>query len=203
LVGKVWDDCDCLSQGYGAGFASSLNDVVLVFSGKEFDVQGDAGVDCESAEEFGSKFSVKIAHLPINGKFNESTASPAQVNGAQNQRFVHRHYSAPEPLHSLPLSQGFVNGLTEDDASIFNGVVVVNVGIAASPNRRIKPSVPQKGVEHVVKEADASVNLDFASPVKVQLHANLRLGSLPLNFRCPRHFHHRTNFSKCGASSEW
>jgi hypothetical protein len=81
-------------------------------------------------------------------------------------------------------------------------VVVVNVSVAASPNRCVKPSVSQKGIEHVVKKADASVNLNIASPIKVHLHANLRLGSLSLNFRCPCHFHHRTNFSKCEANGE-
>ena len=79
------------------------------------------------------------------------------------------------PLDSFFISQCFCNGLPQHDSGILDRVVAVDVQIAVAGHAQIKQAVAGKAVQHMVKKADAGVQVCLAGAVQVDGQRDLRL----------------------------
>ena len=57
------------------------------------------------------------------------------------------------------------NRLTQSDAHIFNGVVIINVCIAFGCHSQINHAVPGNLIQHVIEEWNPRIELSFARTI--------------------------------------
>ena len=69
--------------------------------------------------------------------------------------------------------------LAEDDAGVLHAVVSVHMKISVYLKRKIKEAVPRKGVQHVVKEADAGGKLCLPGAVQRKAEVNVGFAGRP------------------------
>jgi hypothetical protein len=155
------------AEGLAEGFEDGFDDVVGVVSGKKLDVEGEASVGGEGAEEFGDEFGVEGANfgggeLALEGE----QATPTEVAGDEGEGFVHGDDGVAVATDTGFVAEGLGEGFAEDDADVFDGVVVVNMVVAGGLEFQVEEAVVGDVVEHVVEKADAC--LDFAVAVAVE-----------------------------------
>jgi len=79
---------------------------------------------------------------------------------------------------ALLVAHGPRKGLAQGDAHVFHRVVAVDVQVAIAINFQIDQAMAGNLVEHVVKKADARVQLGLAGAIKVDAHADAGLGGV-------------------------
>ena len=100
---------------------------------------------------------------------------PAQIDGAECQRLIHRQHAAAVPHQPGLVAQCFFYGRAQRNADVLNGVVAVYVQVAAAGDAYIKQAVAGEAVQHVVKKADARVQVGPAGAVQVNRQRDLCL----------------------------
>ena len=100
---------------------------------------------------------------------------PAQIDGAECQRLIHRQHAAAVPHQPGLVAQRFFYGRAQRNADVLNGVMAVYVQVAAAGDAYIKQAVAGKAVQHVVKKADARVQVGPAGAVQVNRQRDLCL----------------------------
>ena len=100
---------------------------------------------------------------------------PAQIDGAECQRLIHRQHAAAVPHQPGLVAQRFFYGRAQRNADVLNCVVAVYVQVAAAGDAYIKQAVAGKAVQHVVKKADARVQVGPAGAVQVNRQRDLCL----------------------------
>src|SRR6056297_1133454 len=78
--------------------------------------------------------------------------------------------------------------LTESDAAILHGVVVVDMQIARRRHAHVDEAVARELVEHVVEEPHTGGHVRLPRSVEVDFHGDSRFGGLPLDLRRPHAF---------------
>ena len=100
---------------------------------------------------------------------------PAQIDGAECQRLIHRQHAAAVPHQPGLVAQRFFYGRAQRNADVLNCVVAVYVQVAAAGDAYIKQAVAGEAVQHVVKKADARVQVGPAGAVQVNRQRDLCL----------------------------
>ena len=95
------------------------------------------------------------------------------IQRAAGKTLVHRQHEA-EAVDAALVAKGQLQGFAEGQAGILHRVVVVDVQIAADVNLHAEAAVGGDLVEHMVKKADAG--MDLAAAFAVQPHFHIHLG---------------------------
>ncbi len=90
---------------------------------------------------------------------------------------------------SIATQTGFVaygggKGLTQGDAYVFDGVVVINVGVAIAVYVQVYQAVAGDLVQHVVQEGDAGIDGLLASAIQIDGNAHARFIGITGNVCC-------------------
>src|SRR3989304_2579797 len=144
----------------------------------EVDVEGHAAVIDKGLEEVLDKTGIKFPDLPSprEGDIINKVWPAADIKGDGCERLIHRQQGAavpPDPLF-VPGRPGY--SLTQYDAYILYGVVIVYLQVTHSFDVEIKQSMFRKKDQHVVEEGDACVYLSFTITInrKSQFYVGLR-----------------------------
>jgi hypothetical protein len=108
----------------------------------------------------------------------------ADVDDDRRQRLVHRNTPVGEPLDTAFLAQRLRKRLSEADRHVLNGVVIVDIQVAVTPNRQVEQTVCGKRPEHVIEKADTGVDGRLAVAVERECHLDLGLGGLAADGGC-------------------
>ena len=105
---------------------------------------------------------------PVRGKgqIRPEIGPARQIDGAEDQSFVHWKDNASEPLNGLLVTQGLPDSLAQYDAAVLYGMVAVHLQIPLAVEGQIKEPVPCKAAQHVVEKAYARI--DVIDPSSVQ-----------------------------------
>jgi len=117
----------------------------------------------------------RLAELPVE----LVQRPPGDVDDDARHGLVQRDAPVREPLDAALLAEGLVEGLSECDADVLDGVVVVYLEVAVAAHGQVEEAVPGERRQHVVEEADAGVHRAVAVAVHVESHLDVRLGRLP------------------------
>jgi hypothetical protein len=82
---------------------------------------------------------------------------------------------------ALHIAQRLFHCLTQRDANILGGVVLVDMQIALGPDRQVDPRMPRQEIEHMVKEANSGRDRGRTSAVEVDRHLNVGFLGSPLH----------------------
>ena len=107
-------------------------------------------------EKVRHEFGLKIAHQPrayfgVDGKGR----APAQIDGRNRQRLIHRHYEVAGAQNAALVAQRAIKRLAQRDTDVFNRVVLIDIQIAFTGEVQVKCAVPREQFQHVIEESNA------------------------------------------------
>jgi predicted ribosomally synthesized peptide with nif11-like leader len=76
-------------------------------------------------------------------------------------------------MDAAPVTQRLRQGLTDGDAHIFIGVVIVDVGVTHRIHLQIDQPMAADLVKHVIEKRHAGVRLAATGAIEVELHAHI------------------------------
>ena len=97
--------------------------------------------------------------------------APAQVDGGDGERLVHRHDEVARAQNAALVAQREVEGLAQRDAHVFHGVVLIDIEVALAGEREVEAAVAREQLQHVVEEADACGDVYVPCPSMVSVKA--------------------------------
>ena len=105
--------------------------MVGIASGKLANVEGDAGTPGKGQPEFLHKLAVKAADF-FRGNFQTvgKVTSAGDIHGGLDQRLIHGQQEAAVAGDAALFTQSIGKCLTQTDANVLNGVVIINLYIA-------------------------------------------------------------------------
>ena len=149
--------------------------MVVVLTVQHLQVQVHHGAVGHGVEELPRHLGVHAAAaLPGKGGIVHKIRPPAQIHGAERQRLVHRQHAAAVPHKAGLVAQRLLEGGAQRNADVLDRVVAVYIQIAVAGHAQIKQAVAGKAVQHMVKKADAGVQVGLAGAVKVDGQRDLR-----------------------------
>ena len=75
------------------------------------------------------------------------------------------------------------DGVAERDADVLDGVMGIDIEIAAGVDREIEAAMPRDELEHVIEEAESGLDRVGAAAIEIQAKPNLRLRRPAINAR--------------------
>src|SRR6266853_2966621 len=147
----------------------------------------------EAAEEILQQFRLETANVFCREfPFADQMRPAAEVDGRSRKGFVHRHQEVSRAQNAALGAERFLDCLSENDARIFDRVVLVHVEVAARGELQIHRAVARYERQHVIEERNSRRNFRAAMAIEVQAHEDI-------GFRCgaaQTRFSHRQNFSR-------
>lgn len=154
---------------------------MIVVTGYRVDVNSHARMERKGAQKLPDALGAEVADL-LSSKFKveREHSAPGNIDGDQNQGFVHRCMVARVPLNGLP-REGLSKSSTEHDSRVFDRVMVINVQVAFYRKPEIKVTMKGKLLEHMVKEADPGGNVASGSAIQIQHRMNRGFGGFTIH----------------------
>src|SRR6266511_993684 len=89
----------------------------------------------------------------------------------------------PIPNDTSPVAQCLVQRLSQRDADILHGVVIVDMQVPGGPDLQVEESVARDVVQHMIEETDPRGDVPFTLPVNFQHEIDLGFRCLTMNLR--------------------
>src|ERR1700736_4276171 len=124
--------------------------------------------------------------------FAHHVGPPAEVDGGGRKRFVHRHQKVSRPQNSSLGPERLAYRLTENDARVFDSVMLVHIEVASRREFQIHRSVACHKCQHVIEKWNSRRDFCAALSIEIQAHQDVCFSCGTAQIR----FSHRQNFSK-------
>ena len=171
------------AQRAAEGLERRLRLMVGVVAPNGVDMQRHAGVIDQSLEELAHQVHIEVADRGAHERQRENQSrSPGQIDHHARQRLVERYVGMAVAANALLVADGSGQRLAERNADVLDRMVGVDVQVAGGRNLQIDHAVPGYLVEHVVEETDPGGDPRTAPAIEIELHPNLSLERVALNF---------------------
>src|SRR5580704_5348289 len=142
----------------------------------------------KSLKKILSQLRLKVADpLRIDLSRDDAVWPSAQIDRRSRERFIHRHQEISRAKDAALVTDRFYDRFAERDASVFNGVVLIDVKVAFCFDREIERPVACHEIEHVIEKADAGRDTRRAASVEVETQFDVRLVGLAIDCGCAWH----------------
>ena len=163
-----------------------LKDMMPILSVQHVDMQGYTGMQAEGPEELLAEPGIERPDLLIGQQDMVLQEGPVgYVGDDTDQGLVHRQMAASIAVDAGLAAERPAEGLTETDADIFDGMMVIDFDIALGRYRQVEKAVHGKEGKHVIEERDTGIDRRLAFPVQVENQMYIRLPCLPFDRRRP------------------
>jgi hypothetical protein len=142
----------------------------------------------ETLEEVLYQLGLKSSHgssREFGIHYAEST--PPKIDRGGSEGFVHGHQEIPGAKNATFVSQRSIHRLTEGNAHVFDGVVLVYLQIAGGLQAEIEGAVACDEIQHVIEKSNARGDFGFASTIEIQPEIDLGFLSIALYSCGPGH----------------
>src|SRR5262245_9698408 len=168
LVGRTRIDRDRRAQRPRQALEAGFDDVMIVGAVKRGDVQRHAAVHREVLEPLLHELGVEAAYLVAHELGLEHQERPAgNVDRDARERLIHRHMDVGVARDALHVPERLLHCLTECDADVLRGVMMIDVQVALSLDREVDAGMARQKLEHVIEEADPRRGRRRTGTVKV------------------------------------
>lgn len=137
----------------------------------------------ESMKELAHQLCVERANL-LSGKIDlpDQKRASRNIKSGTHQCVVHRKQTRAIAHDTALVADRLSNGLTQSDANVLDGVMVVDMQIALAANCHVDQGVPGQLVKHVVKEPHAGSHVILSGAIEIDRHGNCGLGGFTDQF---------------------
>src|SRR5688572_21372314 len=116
-------------------------------------------------------------HLAVDRRFENEERATGEIDDDARECFVERHVRRAEAADAALVAEGGGEGFAEDEAGVFDGVVVIDEGVAGGDHIEIDLTVARDHFQHVRQKADWRVDGGTASAVEIEDRKSTRLNS--------------------------
>ena len=155
--------------------------VMAVLAVMDQDVQIHLRVHRELLQELKAELRIidsKLADVDRIGTFIREVEASAQIDGDGRQRLVHRQREMAVTSDALFIAQRVVQKLAEKDGRIFDGMVAVDLQIAAQMQIDIDEPVLRNMREHMLEERNLGIKVRLSVTVQPDRQADVGLRGL-------------------------
>ena len=115
-----------------------------------------ARADGEALEEVVHQLGLQVADQPhLHLQVDDGVRPSAEIDRGDRQRLVHRHDEVAGAVDAAAIAERRRHRLAERDAEVLDGVVLIDVEVAAGVDLEVEGAVPREQLEHVIEKADA------------------------------------------------
>ena len=170
--------------------------MVRVLPGELPEVQCAGAIPHKAKPELLREFGIKIADFGGGDVQRPHEAvAPRQVYRAKYKRLVHREKELPVAHDSALVAERLREGLSQYDADIFRGVVVVYFRVAVAGQGQVEIAVAREQFQHVIQKSATCLDVAFSGAVQIQRQRDLRLSGVPRDIRSS-HLHALQQFAQ-------
>jgi hypothetical protein len=138
-------------------------------------VEVGSAVGDEAIEEVMEEFNLKIANeADFYCVFVNKRGAAAEIDCSDSKCLVHRQHEVACAIDAYAIAQRFREELAENDAAVFDGVVLIDIEVTGGMQSEIEPAVLGEQLEHMVEEADAGPHVVTALPFDLEGAVDLR-----------------------------
>ena len=142
--------------------------MVVISAVKHFDMQIHLRRIGNGVEEFFYHLGLHLSYfLPRKFCLEREIRSAAEVNGREHQCLVHRKDSVAVAADALFVADCLADCSSEHDTGVLDRVVAVYIKISVYRNGKVEKTVAGKAVEHMVKKADAGVDVALSRSIQI------------------------------------
>ena len=175
-----------LAEGAREGLELRLGDVVRVAAAHEFEVHGEARREGDRLEEVAHHRSGEVPADEVEleaGRLADvhEVRATRDVDDGLRERLVEGNEGVAVAGDSALVSEGLPDGLAEHDPGVLDGVVHVDVGVAARAHGEVGERVLREGREHVVEERNRRLDVARAGSVEVHRQVDARFARRALD----------------------
>jgi hypothetical protein len=161
--------------------------MVVVVASQQTHMQRKAPVEREGLQEVRDHLATQAADgVAAKRQVDTGVGSTAEIDCHVRERFVEWDSRIAEPADAASFTQGLIQRLTERDADILGGVVLVHVQVAFGLEGEVETGVPREAVKHVVEKADTCGDVRPARTVQVQQYFHAAFPGLAVHARGAR-----------------
>src|SRR4051794_34542447 len=143
---------------------------------QDFQVDISRRVLRESFEEIFHQFGLKITDFAdLHTILVDQLRAAAQINGCNGQGLVHRQHEISRAIDSNLISESLCEGLSENDAAILDGMMLIDIEVSLRPKAKVERSVLCEKLQHVIEEVDAGEDFVLPFPFDDKMGGDLRL----------------------------
>lgn len=142
--------------------------MVVISAVKHFDMQIHLRRIGNGVEEFFYHLGLHLSYfLPCKFCLEREIRSAAEVNGREHQCLVHRKDSVAVAADALFVADCLADCSSEHDTGVLDRVVAVYIKILRLQKRKGRKDRGGKAVEHMVKKADAGVDVALSRSIQI------------------------------------
>ncbi len=142
-----------VAHGLAQALEGGLDLVVIAPAERQTDDHVRPEMDGERLEKILEEVGIeRPAEAPPEVRLELEIGTPAEVDGHDGQRLVHRIDEKPGAVDPRPVAEGEAEDPAEDQAAVLDEVVLVDPGVAAGGEAQVEQAVPGEGLEHVIEE---------------------------------------------------
>jgi hypothetical protein len=119
--------------------------------------------------------------------FHHAKGAAAEIDRCGGESFVHWHQKIAGAKNAALVSESGIDGFTEGDPDVFDGVMLVDVEVAGGSQAKFETAVARHEVKHMVEEPNTSGDCGFASAVEIQANIDLRFLGFALDVSGSKH----------------
>jgi hypothetical protein len=127
------------------------------------------------------------SHLGLNDRH----CATSKIYCRESQRFIHGHEEITGSQDAAPVTERAIESFPESDSDVLDGVVLIDIEIAASHDFQVESAVTREEFEHVIEETDSGGNVVFSPTLNGKGELNIGFGRFAVKFRFS-HSHTRT-----------
>jgi hypothetical protein len=143
------------------------------------------GVVDESAEEVFEKFGLQIAdESDFDAILIDERGTSPEIDRDDGQRFIHGQHEISRAIDAFAISESLGEQLANDDACVFDGVMLIDIEVASGGEFEIEGAVFGEQLQHVVKKSDASRDFEATAAVNAEFAGDLRFFGVALELSC-------------------
>src|SRR5690554_35083 len=174
-------------RGHAQRAAKGLEDrfalMVRVFPTQVINMQRYASMVDEPLEKFARQIDIKIAdaRTRIVDKIIQSRTT-RKIDHHTRQRLVERNVGMAVTANAFFVSDRFRKGLTQGDADIFDGMVIVDMRIAIRAHVKIDHAVAYDLIQHMIEKRHPGGEVAFTAAIEVKFDGNASFKGIASNF---------------------
>lgn len=133
-------------------------------------------VDSDGSKELRYEFGREITQFRRRiAQIDCQKATPADIDRAVDERFVHRHGTVAHTHNSCTITKRPGKSHSECDSDVFDRVVVVDMRVTDCLHAQAEEPMPRDVRQHVIEKADASNDIAATVPIEIERQANIGL----------------------------
>lgn len=166
----------------------AFGSMMVVEAGHQPDVQTQARLERQALEEMPNHLAGQLADpLARERKVDHGVASSSEIERDQRERLIKGNDRMRHAHDPGPIAKRLIEGLTDANPNVFNGVMRVPVDIAHRLHRKIKTTVAGDLLQEMIEHPNSRIGLPLTAAIEIQGNVYARFSCFSIDLGATGH----------------